>query len=157
MDEAMIQNWNRVVAPNDTVHHLGDFAFAKIDRVKSILKRLNGRKCFVNGNHDKVIKENKHELLDGGFIDSLHDYREIYVDNQFIVLFHYPMLQYNKGHHGAFALHGHCHGSVVAPGKQVDVGVDSTFITGKAEYRPFSFYEIKDFMSTKENIMHHGD
>lgn len=159
MDEAMITNWNRVVSPNDTVHHLGDFAFAKIDRVKAILKRLNGRKCFVNGNHDKVIKEHKHELLDGGFIDSLHDYREIYVDKQFIVLFHYGCRVWNKSHHGAFHLYGHSHGSLPPHGKSVDVGADAPFITGKPEYRPFSFAEVKAFMNKQKTIKvdHHGD
>lgn len=176
MNEQMIERWNKQVKPDDIVYHLGDFAFGKIDKIENILKSLNGRKRFINGNHDaeiigkgkdrfpiytdasyNVIIENSKRLLDAGLIESIRDYEEVTVNNQFIVLFHYPMLQYNRGHHGAWALHGHCHGSVVAPGKQVDVGVDSTFITGKAEYRPFSFYEIRDFMNSKENITHHGD
>ena len=157
MNQQMIERWNKQVKPDDTVYHLGDFAFAKIEQIEFILSQLNGTKHFINGNHDNEIKKNRSRLINSGLVRSIKDYEEIYVNNQFIVLFHYPMLQYNKAHHGAFALHGHCHGSVVAPGKQVDVGVDSTFITGKAEYRPFSFYEIRDFMNTKENIIHHGD
>lgn len=155
MNSQMIARWNKQVKPNDTVYHLGDFAFAKIEKIEYILTQLNGIKHFINGNHDKEIKKNARRLIDGGYVRSIKDYEEITIEGQFIVLFHYPMVTFNKGHHGAIALHGHCHGSVTAPGKQVDVGVDATFITGKAEYRPFSFNEIMKFMETRSKIEHH--
>jgi len=155
MNQQMIQRWNKQVKREDTVYHLGDFAFCDIEKIRSILSQLNGTKHFINGNHDKQIKQNRNSLIADGLVKSIKDYDEIYVNNQFIVLFHYPMVTFNKGHHGAWALHGHCHGSVVAPGKQVDVGVDATFITGKAEYRPFSFDEIRKFMDSRDLIKHH--
>lgn len=56
MDEAMIKNWNSVVKPNDTIYHLGDFAFHTEDAVCNILERLNGNKILILGNHDKVMR-----------------------------------------------------------------------------------------------------
>src|SRR6056300_578004 len=50
MNEAMIERWNAVVKPGDTVYHLGDVAIAK--RGLTHLARLNGRKILVKGNHD---------------------------------------------------------------------------------------------------------
>lgn len=54
MDEAMIANWNAVVRHDDNVvWHLGDFAHgADAKHVRSVFRRLNGRKMLVIGNHD---------------------------------------------------------------------------------------------------------
>ncbi len=50
MNEHIIENWNRVVSPQDKVYHLGDFSFGK--NPTTIGKRLNGHKRLVRGNHD---------------------------------------------------------------------------------------------------------
>lgn len=50
MDETIIRNWNRVVRPQDHVYHLGDVAMKK--QLLPIVKRLNGHKRLVFGNHD---------------------------------------------------------------------------------------------------------
>ncbi len=50
MDEAMIENWNRVVRPQDKVYHLGDVLINR--RAFPTLVRLNGDKILVKGNHD---------------------------------------------------------------------------------------------------------
>lgn len=53
MDEAMIQNWNKVVKPQDKVYHLGDvYMNAKADYISYIFSRLNGHKRLILGNHD---------------------------------------------------------------------------------------------------------
>lgn len=51
MNEALVRNWNAVVAPEDLVYVLGDFALAA-RAVETILPRLNGRKILILGNHD---------------------------------------------------------------------------------------------------------
>lgn len=50
MDEALIENWNKVVRPNDKVYHLGDVAIAR--KGLKVLDRLNGDKVLIKGNHD---------------------------------------------------------------------------------------------------------
>lgn len=52
MDETMIKNWNETVTNNDVVLHLGDFGLGKKEYIASIVKRLNGKKILVMGNHD---------------------------------------------------------------------------------------------------------
>lgn len=54
-DELMIENWNKVVKPEDEVYFLGDLSLhARKDYVESIMERLNGkRKILFKGNHDK--------------------------------------------------------------------------------------------------------
>ena len=52
MDEYMIEKWNSVVSDNDLVFHLGDVCISGAKRAESILKKLNGRKILIEGNHD---------------------------------------------------------------------------------------------------------
>lgn len=61
MDEALVDRWNAVVRPSDHVYHLGDVAMRKPHL--DIVKRLNGHKRLVFGNHD--IFEAKHYLAAG--------------------------------------------------------------------------------------------
>ncbi len=54
MDEALIENWNKVVKPGDIVYHLGDVAMGRSDNLSTIMARLNGSKRLVVGNHDDI-------------------------------------------------------------------------------------------------------
>lgn len=53
MDEEIIRRWNEVVAPIDTVYHLGDIALGTIAKSLPKVARLNGHKIAVLGNHDR--------------------------------------------------------------------------------------------------------
>ena len=55
MNNDIIKKHNEVVAKEDTIYHLGDFAFAKNWKdVRNILDRLNGKHHLIIGNHDKI-------------------------------------------------------------------------------------------------------
>lgn len=49
-DEALIENWNSVVRPNDKVYHLGDVSISR--KSLQLLDRLHGEKILIRGNHD---------------------------------------------------------------------------------------------------------
>jgi calcineurin-like phosphoesterase family protein len=51
MNEALVNNWNSVVKPNDEVYCLGDFSMAARP-VETFTPRLLGKKYLVPGNHD---------------------------------------------------------------------------------------------------------
>ncbi len=59
MDDALIRNWNEVVTKDDTVYHLGNFAWDPRTAQDAML-RLNGNIRFSLGEHDEAV-----ELLDG--------------------------------------------------------------------------------------------
>lgn len=160
MNESLIENHNRIVRPDDTVYFLGDFSFADEPKTKGILRRLNGFKHLVKGNHDKMISKSPNSFMasktyNGGFW-SIQDYKTLNYEGQFIVLFHYGCRVWDKCHRGSWLLYGHSHGSLPPHGKSVDVGVDSKCIT--EEYRPVSFDEVKEFMDKQkfEPVDHHG-
>lgn len=157
MNQKLIENWNARVAPEDTVYHLGDFAFMKYEQFLRILARLNGKKHVIRGNHDKLISSNRHDLLKSGALDSIQDYLELRLPGTpMIVLFHYGQRVWNKSHHGSIHLYGHSHGSLPPYGKSVDVGVDSKEITD--EYRPVSLDEVLRYMEKRDKAVvdHHG-
>ncbi len=57
MNEVLIQKWNSKVKAENTVYHLGDFAFGHIEDQLKILERLNGSINFILGSHDKKLPE----------------------------------------------------------------------------------------------------
>jgi calcineurin-like phosphoesterase family protein len=55
MEISIINLYNSVVLPKDTVYFLGDFAFAnKWHEIKRILDKMHGKKILIRGNHDKL-------------------------------------------------------------------------------------------------------
>jgi calcineurin-like phosphoesterase family protein len=155
MNESLIEKHNAVVTSQDVVWYLGDFAFMPPDETKNILRRLNGQKNLILGNHDKNFIKNGSHFIGKGMLNAIYHYHEISVEKQPIILFHYGMRVWNKSHYGAWLLYGHSHGSLPPYGKSVDVGVDSKEITD--DYRPVAFEEVKRFMDKRDNeiIDHH--
>lgn len=85
MDEALISNWNNRVRNDDIVWVLGDFALGSKDYVKSITKKLNGRKKLILGNHDRYRES---FYRDCGF-EFVSPYPVLIED--FIILSHAPI------------------------------------------------------------------
>lgn len=53
MNEALVENWNRVVESEDTVLYLGDFGWWDVENVREWYSKLNGEMVLVRGNHDE--------------------------------------------------------------------------------------------------------
>lgn len=73
MREGLIANHNSVVADDDIVIHLGDFAFLSETDMKRVLHRLRGVHYLVPGNHDPrnpiTLREIGFKVLDPGTLD----------------------------------------------------------------------------------------
>lgn len=138
MDEALIANWNSRVSKGDLVYHLGDFALVKdVSLVEKLVRRLNGQIHLILGNHDRQQVRNAK-----GFVE-MTTYREIKVSGKKIVLFHFPILSWNKKWRGSIHLHGHSHGAAKRDlsVRRLDVGVDAH------GYRPISLEEVLEEMN----------
>lgn len=59
MNEALVANWNSVVGPDDFVYHLGDVALGPIRDSLEYIRRLNGYKMLIIGNHDRNFRLGK--------------------------------------------------------------------------------------------------
>lgn len=123
MREGLILNHNSVVKPEDTWFHLGDFAFADGDYIRSVLRRLNGYKIFLPGNHDN--RGQFHQFREEGLIQEFHSDWIGKIGNHRFHIYHFPIQSWDGARHGTIHLHGHSHGSTPSPNMlRMDVGVD---------------------------------
>lgn len=139
MNEALIEAWNSTVSDKgDLVYHLGDVTFGGREESATVLKRLNGQKHFVRGNHDAMMDKLSKILPREIVTYKLYD--EVKRDDQHICLFHFPIASWHRAHFGAWHLHGHCHGNLRPDrinGPMLDVGVDNV------GFAPISFEEVR--------------
>lgn len=152
MNVELLKNINETVGEHDELYILGDFGFAPSQKVKPILNQIVCKNLhYVYGNHDKCMKVPDIQRM----FKTFSVYGDIAVEGQRIILFHFPLLEWDAGHRGSWMLHGHCHGTLVLPEmlkdkKIVDVGLDCW------QYKPVSFDELKNYMKNKTNITY-GD
>lgn len=104
-DDLIIQNWNSVVTPQDNIYILGDFSWLYARETENIIRKLNGAKFLIKGNHDRWVKDGACKKLFQGIYDS----KVIQDGDKTIVLDHFPTLFYQNQHHGSIHLYGHIH------------------------------------------------
>ena len=106
MTETLILNWNSVVADDDTVYILGDFIWGKDSTWPDIVRRFNGKKVLIRGNHDPKEFNNETRKL---FAD-IKDYMEITDSEKHVIMCHYP-IPFHKSDYGenVWMLYGHVH------------------------------------------------
>lgn len=145
MDEALIQNWNRKVSPEDVIYILGDFTLKGPQQANSLLARLQGRKYLIRGNHDGYVDR---AFFRKEYFLWVRDYYELAYRGQRFILCHYPLLSWNGMHRGAFQLHGHQHNlpyhneSNRKKGvAQLDVGVDAQAMAPVSIEELLAFWE----------------
>ena len=149
MNELMIAKWNSQVGIKDVVYLNGDFSFASWAKTLPILERLNGILHLVRGNHDGWIKPET-EI----FFESIQDYKEISIEGIKVIMFHYPIEEWNHMHRGAFHLFGHVHGGHgEKPGRSMDIGIDAR---PQCDMGLWEWEEIKEKLLAKPILEHHG-
>lgn len=152
MDKVLIQNWNNVVSPEDTIFHLGDFAFGGSQLWNDTLKQLNGHKVLIIGNHDR-------KNLRQGYIqyfNAVLPQAQLQIEGRVVYLNHYPFLCYGGSYRGekdaVYQLFGHVHSGPYSTGLdsdrlihcfpyQYDVGVDNNNFT------PVSWTKVKEIIA----------
>lgn len=145
MNQSLIANWNRRVGPDDDIYILGDLIMKGHKLAEEVLLQLNGRKYLVRGNHDGFANS---PHFDAALLEWVRDYHEVVWRDQIMVLFHYPIEEWNGSFRGSYHLHGHQHNKPdynyrnLARGlRRYDVGVDANGMT------PVSADEILAFFN----------
>lgn len=121
MNRALIHNWNEIVRPSDTVYHLGDFTFGPKLNTPEMVKKLNGHKIIIKGNHDRKVEY----LRESGF--EVYHRLEAMIEGVQVVMQHYPPKWERWGqppHFEGLFLHGHVHDLWRRVGNIVNAGVD---------------------------------
>ena len=108
MDELMIDGWNKRVKDNDDIYIVGDLMFRSGKRPEEYLDKLHGKKHLVSGNHDIYWFSNLTNP-DKYFVSVNQIEYLVLEDGKRIILCHYPMLEWNHYHKGAYHIFGHIH------------------------------------------------
>ncbi len=112
-ERALISRWNGVVAPDDTVYLLGDFALT--EETVHLAGKLNGHKHLIKGNYDKFADE-----LYLRYFESVQDDLLLQTEHGIFYLNHYP----TKGRSDFMNLSGHIHAAYRVQRNMINVGVD---------------------------------
>ena len=133
MNQCMMDNWAKVVKPNDIVYHLGDVLFGhnKVDWMQANFDKLPGKKHLVLGNHD-----NPKFLLP--FFKSI----QLGVEIGQLVLTHAPLHsqtldeRHRWGEGAVLNVHGHTHTNPSPQGPYKCVSVE------QINYTPIHIEEV---------------
>lgn len=126
-DEALVERWNSVVCPQDTVWHLGDVCFGMQNLWR--VGKLNGHKKLVMGNHDRfdsnVYLKYFERLYGVGSVD-----RKINEKHVRCVLTHIPVnpAQFSRYE---FNVHGHLHHNNYDDKRYINVSCEQSNLTPK--------------------------
>lgn len=150
MNSTIINNINSVVGINDTLYCLGDWVFGTDEDIFKIRNQIVCKNVhLIFGNHDQDIVTS---LKNQSAFTSAQFYKEIEISKERIVLFHYPIEEWNKCHRGSFHLFGHSHNVKqfrIKNGKKMDVGFDGN------DYMPIEWSEVYALLKDREKTKHH--
>lgn len=164
MNSKIINNWNSVVHPDDTIIVVGDFAFKCKATTKALLSCLNGKKILIRGNHDNNY--GIQHYLNRGW-ELICEQMTLKLAGQNVTVSHYPYLSDNwmvdphTGKHvrfldrlptneGNWLIHGHVHSNwaVRAADKMICVSLENW------NYTPISMKTLeKIIMKNSPNVL----
>lgn len=159
MDKELIERWNATINPDDVVYNLGDVSFSHdLKAIEKTLSQLNGKHHLILGNHDGLIARHKERFLtatknDGNpILSSVQDYLKLSIKElkRTLILFHYPIDEWDGCHKGYYHLHGHIHDRMAkVKGKILNVGFD-------LHGRFLTLADIDEFLQDLPNVSHFG-
>lgn len=144
-NQGIVDKLNKIVRKRDTLYIVGDYSFGAVGEAKKWLRKMNGRKVLILGNHDRPARV----MLEMGF-DDVFENHELKLANKYKILLshfpYYPTLYYRIRHWllyrnkpdkrylhkrikdgGKWLLHGHTHDEEkFKMGKRsIHVGIDA--------------------------------
>lgn len=129
MNQTLIDNHNNVVSPDDICIWGGDIGFMGDSECNNIIKKCNGYKILIIGNHD--FKKKKLRNLHA--FDEIHLTYTLSYNGIDMVISHYPMGNLPKD---VINIHGHVHNKVLDSCQHVNVCADYI------DYRPMLFDDV---------------
>ena len=154
MNEMLVSRLNERIDEDDVLFFLGDWSFGGFDKIEEFREKLLVKELhFIIGNHDHHVANDKNGIR--SIFTSVNDYLKIQVDNQIIILSHYPIISWQDAGAGAWMVHGHTHGTLpdketlqwlggnifMKSSKMLDVGMDAVY-KRTGIYAPMSFEDI---------------
>lgn len=133
MNDTIIERFNSDVGPDDHTFIIGDIGMGDTSKVPALLKRMNGKKTIIKGNHDRSTMklpefqtiETRHEM---GVVGVFDYYVISPSKGSAVVMMHFPIASWDGLSRGSIMMHGHLHSDPdkrhIGEGRIVDVGAD---------------------------------
>ena len=142
MNAGLVERWNALVEPDDTVWVLGDVAMGSIAETLPLVARLRGHKRLVAGNHDRCWAGHgakaaawTERYRDAGFEAVQQGPITLAIGEHRVLVDHFPYRGDSHDHdryveqrppdRGRWLLHGHVHERWRQRGRMINVGVDA--------------------------------
>lgn len=134
MNDIMVQNWVRVVRPQDKIYHLGDLTFRYHHAFNVLMGLLPGHKRLVLGNHDRPKNPNLFRRFEKvyGVWRGFHEYG--------FTCSHIPLMLKSL-RDGNVNVHGHIHEKLMEDPHYINVCVEQT------NYTPIHLDEIRQIIN----------
>jgi calcineurin-like phosphoesterase family protein len=138
MNNVLVENWNNVVEDTNVVYFLGDLDFK--DSIGYWVRNLNGKKIFIEGNHD-VVKDRDGRIARHKIHGAIH--HDVISYKGYIFYFvHNPREvdeEWRRNNPEGWLIHGHTHDNDIHKypfinGKNKTINVSAEVIN----YRPVS-------------------
>lgn len=146
MNKTLVKKWNAKITPSDEVYILGDFTMKGPELAMEVLSKLRGKKHLIKGNHDRFVDQ---AGFNESLFDSVRDYAEMTYENTKLILFHYPVLEWNGFYRDSISLHGHQHNNMaynfdnLQKGiRRFDVGVDANMMAPVSAEDIIAFFQL---------------
>lgn len=154
MNTFLIQRYNSRVGHEDLVYHLGDVCFLKPQLGIPLIKRLNGKRILIKGNHDKwsdpqyyeagfsaVLTEAKLTLFGLDLKLSHYPYAPSIEEQRDMEPYDLRYLERRPTPDGSILLCGHVHEKWHLKDRMINVGVDVN------DYAPVSIAQLQSLVS----------
>lgn len=131
MNEYIIEKWNSTIKKEDTCYILGDVSFD--EKGLKILDNLNGNKCIVLGNHDRMDTKI--------YLNHVKDVKGVIVKKK-LIFTHVPVHP-SQFECGRFKLniHGHLHQRLI---KEKSGEIDKRYFNVSCEQLNYTPIKLKD-------------
>lgn len=120
----LLKQWNETVSTEDQVYILGDLSDGTAEQTEEIIRKLNGEKFLIIGNHDRYLEDSHFDL---SVFSWCKQYYELWYQEQKYVLFHFPIEVWSGCGKDRVHVHGHMHSKkpFYRPIRRYDVSVDA--------------------------------
>ena len=105
MNQILVEKWNSIIKPDDTVYHLGDLFLGDLEKGLKIVKSLHGHIHLTIGNHDTEMRLSALKNI----IDEIQFGYRMKFRKGCLLLSHYPQITNNSDHFFTYSIHGHTH------------------------------------------------
>jgi calcineurin-like phosphoesterase family protein len=147
MNNALVENINKVVKEDDWLIHVGDWSFGGFEMIEEFRTMINCKNIIlITGNHDAHIKRNREDVQ--RLFTRVSEKEELQIESEKFLFYHGDNGHPQRYQKDTYMLHGHFHSKgekrFSNDPRRMDVG-----ICGSPGFRPYRLSEVVDILNSR--------